>query len=279
MRDEREKLIQALRTLGFGGSGPAEAAEVTEAAEKMLEFENLVLERNETINLTAITDRDEFLTKHLVDSCSCYGWPEIAAAARIVDIGTGAGFPGVPLALLYPEKQFVLIDSLGKRTDFITEAAQKLDISNVEALHMRAEDAGRDPGLRESFDLCVTRAVAALPVLEEYCLPLVKTGGFLYAYKTQNAEGELADGTLARSLLGGSRDAESRPIGPRRDMKARILEGPGPIKGAENGGSAAAKLVGPGDLPFSRRIFIIKKERPTPASYPRKAGVPAKIPL
>jgi 16S rRNA (guanine527-N7)-methyltransferase len=243
MKNEFERLISALDELGVRNFGEAE-----QAAQKMLEFEDLLLKRNEVINLTAITDRDEFLIKHFVDSCACYGWAEIEAAARIVDVGTGAGFPGIPLALLYPEKTFILIDSLGKRTDFITEAAEKLCISNVQALHMRAEDAGREPNLRESFDLCVTRAVAAMPVLEEYCLPLIKTGGFMYAYKTKNAESELADGELARSLLGGSRDAESRPV--------------------DNN-----------DLPYSRRVFVIKKDRPTPESYPRKAGIPSKIPL
>jgi 16S rRNA (guanine527-N7)-methyltransferase len=247
MAGEREKLIAALEDFG------ARRGNVAEAAEKMLAFEDLVLERNEIINLTAITERDEFLVKHLIDSCACYGWPEIEAAARIVDIGTGAGFPGVPLALLYPEKTFLLIDSLAKRTDFIAEAAGKLGLSNVSVLHARVEDAGRDSQLRESFDLCVTRAVAAMPVLEEYCLPLIRPGGCMYAYKTKQAEGEIADGELARKLLGGSSDAESRPVG--------------------------TEIHGAASLPFSRRIFIIKKESPTPATYPRKAGIPGKIPL
>jgi 16S rRNA (guanine527-N7)-methyltransferase len=247
MNTEHEKLTNILKELGVSASGAAEAAE------KMFAFEDLVLERNEIINLTAITEREEFFTKHLVDSVSCYGWPEIDGAKRVVDIGTGAGFPGVPLAILYPKKSFTLIDSLGKRTDFITEATEKLGIINVRALHMRAEDAGQDKELRETFDICVTRAVAAMPVLEEYCLPLVKVGGYMYAYKTKNAEGELTDGELARNLLGGSREAESRV--------------------AVGTGASSA------DLPFSRRIFIIRKNRPTPLSYPRKAGTPSKVPL
>jgi 16S rRNA (guanine527-N7)-methyltransferase len=247
MNNEHEKLTNILKN--FGVSAPA----AEKAAEKMLAFEELVLERNEIINLTAITERGEFLTKHLVDSVSCYGRREIEDAKNVVDVGTGAGFPGIPLALLYPEKTFLLIDSLGKRTDFITEAVEKLGIANVIAVHMRAEDAGRDKNLREKFDLCVTRAVAAMPVLEEYCLPLVKVGGYMYAYKTKKAESELADGELARSLLGGSREAESRIPG--------VIAAPNT------------------DLPLSRRIFIIRKNRATPPSYPRKAGVPSKIPL
>jgi 16S rRNA (guanine527-N7)-methyltransferase len=247
MNTELEKLTNVLKKLGVNASGAAESAE------KMLAFEDLVLERNEIINLTAITEREELFTKHLVDSSSCYGWPEIEEAKRVVDIGTGAGYPGVPLAILYPKKSFTLIDSLGKRTDFIMEATEKLGITNVSALHARAEDAGRNTELRETFDLCVTRAVAAMPVLEEYCLPLVKIGGYMYAYKTKNAEGELVDGELARSLLGGSREAESRV--------------------AVGIGASSA------DLPFSRRIFIIRKNRATPLSYPRKAGVPSKVPL
>ncbi|MDR1068755.1 MAG: 16S rRNA (guanine(527)-N(7))-methyltransferase RsmG [Clostridiales Family XIII bacterium] len=265
MNNESEKLQSLLEERSVSGSAAAEAAE------KMLAFEDLVLERNRVINLTAITERDEFLTKHLIDSCSCYDWPEIDAASRIVDVGTGAGFPGVPLAILYPAKKFTLIDSLGKRTQFIEDAVEALGMTNIQVFHMRAEDAGRDNTLREKFDLCVTRAVASLSVLEEYCLPLLKVGGYLYAYKTKQAEIELPEGKLARQLTGGAGVAESRAI----DIFG--------LKPTENG-AFMAKQNAPNDsyrddAALSRRIFVIRKERPTPRDYPRKAGIPTKIPL
>lgn len=215
---------------------------------KFNEFMELVLEKNEYINLTAITDRDEFVVKHLIDSVICYGWPEIDNANKIIDLGTGAGFPGIPLAILYPHKKFLLADSLNKRLQFIWEAAEKLEINNIEVKHGRAEDLGQNPDYREKYDLCVSRALANLSTLSEYCLPLVKIDGYLYAYKTKSGLTEIDDSLMARNLLGGSSDVEIRQ-----------MEIPG--------------------FHLDHNVLIIKKERHTPNTYPRKAGIPSKVPL
>jgi 16S rRNA (guanine527-N7)-methyltransferase len=208
----------------------------------------LLLEANEHVNLTSDTNPDEFIKRHLLDSVCCYGWPEIEKAKRIVDIGTGAGLPGIPLAILYPEKQFVLIDSLRKRIDFINEVIGELGLSSITALHLRAEDAGVDKSLRENFDLCVSRALAPLPVLLEYGLPLVKLGGAMYAYKTKKAEPEIKESEAALKVLGAN------PTVPALD-------------------------AGPTNTTSTLRIFIICKSKYTPKKYPRKAGTASKNPI
>lgn len=215
---------------------------------KFYDFMELVLNKNEFINLTSITDRDEFEVKHLMDSIMCYNWKEIKSANKIMDVGSGAGFPGVPLAIIYPSKQFFLIDSLNKRLEFINEACDNLNIKNIETLHMRAEDAGQRKEYREKFDLCVSRALANLSVLSEYCLPLVRVGGFLYAYKTKGIDPEIKESEMARKLLGSDSDIEIR----ERDIPGFELK---------------------------HNILVIKKDRPTPKTYPRKAGTPSKVPL
>jgi len=219
-----------------------------ETINKFYEYMDIILERNEYINLTTITDRDEFEQKHLMDSIICYGWPEIERATDVIDVGTGAGFPGIPLAILYPGKRFLLLDSLGKRLEIVLKAAKELDIKNIEVLHARAEDAGRDKIYREKYDLCLGRAISALSTMSEYCLPFVKPGGYLYAYKTKRAEDEIEESSLARQLLGASDDVEVR------DRKIRGFH-------------------------LDHNIWVIKKERNTPETYPRKAGIPKKIPL
>jgi 16S rRNA (guanine527-N7)-methyltransferase len=215
----------------------------------MLAYMRLVLERNEVVNLTAIKDEGEFVAKHLLDSVSCFGLPGIESAQSVVDVGAGAGFPGVPLAICYPDKDFLLIDSLGKRVNFMSEACGSLGIGNVRAMHARAEDAGRDPKLRETFGLAVSRAVAHLSALCEYCLPLVKKGGAFYAYKTESGLGEVDESRKARKLLGAAADPE--------------IHSP-PDADSQNSGHI---------------IIAMRKERKTPAAYPRKAGTPAKQPL
>ncbi|MDR1292495.1 MAG: 16S rRNA (guanine(527)-N(7))-methyltransferase RsmG [Clostridiales Family XIII bacterium] len=225
----------------------------------------LVLKQNEVMNLTAVTDEDDFVAKHLLDSLAALGLPELEAAGRVVDVGTGAGFPGVPLAIAYPGKDFLLIDSLRKRVDFLDEACAKLGIENVRTLHARAEDAARmnedgtksvkrqlneddtksakrqlnedstknakgqpsrtvrhrmaspchsglrpgiHPPLREGFDLAVCRAVGHIAVLCEYCLPLVRVGGAVYAYKSESQAEEAAESAAALATLGASARVE-----------------------------------------------------------------------
>jgi 16S rRNA (guanine527-N7)-methyltransferase len=245
---EKLNLKQELNKLGIADAERAETL--------MLTFMRLVLERNENINLTHIVEEDEFVEKHLLDSVACYGWPEIEAAEHIVDVGTGAGFPGVPLAIVYTEKRFLLIDSLGKRIEFLREAAAALNLKNVTLLHSRAEDAGRNKDFRERFDLCVSRAVGKLSVLSEYCLPFVKVGGGFYAYKTLNAVSEIEDSCLARELLGGASDMEVRTAG----LSGHTSE------------CASSNISG-------HNIMVIKKIRHTPHTYPRKAGTPGRVPL
>ena len=206
-----------------------------------------ILQWNQFVNLTAIRDPQEFTVKHFIDSATCFCLPEYAQADKIVDMGTGAGFPGVPLAILSPEKEFVLVDSLNKRLKIIQELCQTIGINNVTTIHNRAEDMGRDSRHREKYGMCVSRAVANLSVLCEYCLPLVKPGGVMAAYKGADADKELKEAKNAMKTLGAAEyRMEKTAIGQEASM---------------------------------HRILIIKKTGKTPSKYPRKAGTPAKEPL
>lgn len=204
-----------------------------------------ILEWNEKINLTAIRDKEEFIVKHLIDSVLCYNFPEYQNAEKVIDVGTGAGFPGIPLAVISPDKDFVLADSLNKRLKVIRILADDLLIENVETVHARAEDLARNKGYRQKFDLCVSRAVANLPVLCEYCLPFIRKGGFLLSYKGPEADREVSDAAKAIRTLGGK--------------LVRIQ---------------SAELSG-----FDHNIVVIEKIQDTPAKYPRKAGTPVKEPI
>jgi len=206
-----------------------------------------ILQWNEFVNLTAIREPEEFTIKHFVDSVTCFALPEYMKAKKIIDIGTGAGFPGIPLAILSPDKEFVLADSLNKRLKIIQELCDTIGIANVKTVHGRAEDLSRDNCHREKYDMCVSRAVANLNVLSEYCMPFVKVGGFMAAYKGADAESELEAAKGPLRILGGS--------------DCRIEETP------------------IGEEAKEHRIIIIKKSGKTPSKYPRKAGSPAKDPL
>jgi 16S rRNA (guanine527-N7)-methyltransferase len=206
-----------------------------------------ILDWNEKVNLTSITDRREFIKKHYVDSIALCGFPQMKGATEIIDVGTGAGFPGIPLAILYPDKKFLLMDSLNKRIKIIEEISKEIGLKNVEFIHGRAEELAQNKMYREHFDLCVSRAVANLAVLTEYCLPFVKIGGWFAPYKTGTAEEELRESLQAIKLLGGKME-ENQKLN---------------IKGYD----------------LDHRILFIKKVNKTPAKYPRKAGTPAKEPL
>ena len=180
---------------------------------KFQKYMELVLEWNEKVNLTAITDEDEFIKKHFVDSILCADFDELKNANTIIDVGTGAGFPGVPLALIFPDKQFLLIDSLNKRMKILDEMIKELGVSNVNVLHTRAEDLAHKKEYREKFDVCVSRAVANLAVLSEYCLPFVNIDGFFISYKGPNVEDEIDGAQRAIKLLGGMvADIRNNPI-------------------------------------------------------------------
>ena len=214
-------------------------------SEKLVRMMELSLEWNQKINVTAIKTPEEFLNKNIIDSLTLMSRPELSKALRIMDLGTGGGFPGLPLALANPDKQFVLMDSVGKKLTVVSSIAAELGMTNVETVHARAEDLARDKAYRESFDLVVSRAVAALPSLCEYCLPFVKKGGHFIAYKTETALEELSAAKSAIAKLGGKAE----------ECAADGIEGSG-------------------------HIFVcISKVSGTPAVYPRKAGLPTKQPL
>ena len=160
-------------------------------ASTLLAYLDLVLVRNEHINLTAVRDRNEALVKHVLDSLAIVDLPEYKEAQTIIDVGTGAGFPGALLAIVSPEKQFTLLDSTLKRLRVIDEFAQTLNITNLKTVHARAEEISRKPEYNEAFDICVSRAVANLEKLSGWCLPFVRKGGSFIAYKGENYEEEL----------------------------------------------------------------------------------------
>ncbi len=206
-----------------------------------------ILDWNEKVNLTNITDPEEFRVKHLMDSLMCVDFPEYDAAKSIIDVGTGGGFPGIPLAVYSPEKHFTLLDSLNKRLKIIGELSSELGIANIDLLHARAEDAARDPKHREKYDLCVSRAVSNLSTLAEYCLPFIRKGGYLMAYKGPDCEAELKDASEALKILGG--------------------------KAVEIRDTSMAEYG------LEHKILVIEKMKNTPKAYPRQAGKPAKAPL
>jgi len=206
-----------------------------------------VLSWNEKVNLTAIKDRDGFITKHFIDSLCCADHQQFKDAETVVDVGTGAGFPGLPLAIVSPDKEFVLIDSLNKRIKILNEIISDLGLDNVVAVHGRAEELARDKQYRESFDICVSRAVSRLSVLSEYCLPFIRKGGWLAAYKGPDADNEIADAKNALGILGG----KVMEISDTDMQKFDVFH----------------------------RIVYVQKTMNTPKVYPRKAGTPEKKPL
>lgn len=218
-----------------------------ETISKFQRYMDMVLEANEKVNLTAITDENEFIKKHFVDSVICAGFDEVKNANSIIDVGTGAGFPGVPLALIFPDKDFLLMDSLGKRIKILNEIINELEIKNVRLIHARAEDLARKAGYREGFDVCVSRAVASLSVLSEYCLPFVAVGGSFIAYKGPDAGIELSRAEGAINIFGGE----------LADIRKADIDG----------------------FDLDHKLIVIKKRRNTPEKYPRKAGIPARAPI
>lgn len=201
------------------------------------DYYDILIRQNEVMNLTAITESEEVQEKHFLDSLALSQVISLRGDESLIDIGTGAGFPGIPLKIVFPEMQIVLADALQKRVGFLNEVIGRLSLRGISAVHARAEDLGHDPAYRESFDLCVSRAVASLNLLSEYCLPLVKQGGLFAAYKSVNVREEADRAWHAITELGG---------GP-----AGIHE----------------LTLGPSNLP--RTFVIIQKNGTTPEKYPR----------
>lgn len=218
---------------------------------QFLTYYELLVETNKVMNLTAITEFDEVIEKHFLDSlslCRVYDFknlPEASGSIKVLDMGTGAGFPGIPLKIAFPEVEFVLADSLNKRIRFLQDVIAQLGLEKIEAVHARAEEMGRNKSYREQFDLCVSRAVANLSSLSEYCIPFVKEGGRFISYKSGEIDEEVEQAKKAIFLLGGK-----------------------------------VEDVYKFDLYEQKRSFVlIRKEKKTPKIYPRKAGTPTKEPL
>lgn len=210
-------------------------------------FKNLLIEWNEKINLTAITEERDVVIKHFLDSLSCLKSGLDFSNKKILDLGTGGGFPGVPLKIYDRSIQMTLLDSLNKRINYLKIVGETLGFDEVEYLHARAEDAAVKPAYREQYDIVVSRAVANMSTLSEYCLPYVKIGGYFVAQKTVDAEAEIQSAERGISLLGGKIE--------------KIVEGTVPYS----------------DL--KHNLVLIRKEKATPKTYPRKAGMPSKNPL
>jgi 16S rRNA (guanine(527)-N(7))-methyltransferase GidB len=214
--------------------------------QQFIDYYELLIEKNKVMNLTAITEFQEVVTKHFIDSISLVKVCDLKNQ-KLLDLGTGAGFPGIPLKIVFPDLDIVLLDSLNKRILFLNEVIQKLNLKNIIAIHGRAEDIGKDKKYREQFDLCVSRAVAKLSSLSEYCVPFVKKEGFFIPYKSGKVEEELIESAKAIKTLGTKLE----------DVKAFKLPG----------------------TDIERTLVVLKKCLNTPSKYPRSAGKPSKEPL
>lgn len=213
--------------------------------DQFLKYYEMLVETNKVMNLTAITEFEDVVQKHFIDSLSLLRALQPEKIKNMVDIGTGAGFPGIPLKIAYPHINTLLVDSVGKRVNFLRDVIETLDLQGITAIHSRAEDLGRDAKYREKYDLCTSRAVARLASLSEYCLPFVEKGGYFVSYKAGDCDIEVEESKKALRLLGGRlKSVEKFQLG---DMQ--------------------------------RALVVIEKTAITSRLYPRKAGTPTKSPL
>ena len=214
-----------------------------EQIEKFYNYMQLLLDWNKKINLTAIIEPKEIILKHFIDSLTILKY--IEKGSKVIDVGTGAGFPGIPLKIMRDDIEITLLDSLNKRINFLKEVIKQLELTKIQAIHGRAEEFGKKK--RESFDIVTSRAVANLSTLSEYLVPLAKIGGKCICMKSMNIEEELNQAQKAISLLGGNVENIEKFLLPKSEIE--------------------------------RSLIIIKKVKNTPSKYPRKPGIPAKQPL
>lgn len=238
MNEREEYLSKVLNENGI----PADENVV----KSLCKYFDLLIKKNEVMNLTAITDFNEACVKHFADSLSICKLYDLSDK-KVIDIGTGAGFPGIPLKILYPSCKITLVDSLNKRIDFLNEVIDELELKGITAIHARAEEIARKDEYREQFDYAVSRAVANLSSLCEFCIPFVKVGGKFVAYKGSKAEEELNALGNCSSLLGGD-----SPV--KKDYQLS-------------------------DTDFGRSFIIVNKVKSTANKYPRGGGKPLKDPL
>ena len=217
-----------------------------EQENRFFRYFELLIEWNNRINLTAITQKDDVIIKHFVDSLAVLKYTDLTGRS-LIDIGTGAGFPGIPLKIMSPSCNVVLLDSLNKRINFLNEVISDLGLSDIRCIHARAEDAARNSGLRERFDVAISRAVSGLNTLSEYCLPFVNIDGLFISYKSGSIDEELKNGSDAIAKLGGVLDRVEKFGIPCSDLE--------------------------------RSLIFINKTEHISDRYPRKAGIPEKKPL
>lgn len=215
--------------------------------EQFIKYYEMLIETNKVMNLTAITEPSEVISKHFIDSLSIVKAMDMSKNMKIIDIGTGAGFPGIPIKISFPQLEVTLLDSLNKRINFLNGVINELKLEKIETIHGRSEEFGRDKNYREAYDLCVSRAVANLSTLSEYCLPFVKVGGRFVSYKSGSCKEEVDNSLNSVDKLGG--------------IHRKIVE------------------FDLDNTDISRSLIIIEKIKNTPGKYPRKPGTPSKEPL
>ncbi|WP_313892705.1 16S rRNA (guanine(527)-N(7))-methyltransferase RsmG [Psychrobacillus sp.] len=234
-----EQFIQALHEKGIELT--------TKQTQQFRRYFELLVEWNEKMNLTAITDEPSVYLKHFFDSISASFYENFTDSFSVCDVGAGAGFPSIPLKICFPDLKVTIVDSLNKRIQFLTHLSKELELTNVHFVHARAEEFGQNNEYREKFDIVTARAVARLSVLSELCIPLVKVGGNFIAMKAASASDELKDAKKALQVLGSEKSAEY----------SFLL----PIENSE------------------RTLYVFSKTKSTPKRYPRKPGIPNKTPI
>lgn len=215
--------------------------------EQFFQYYELLIETNKVMNLTAITEKNEVIVKHFIDSLLIVKSIDLNKYDNLIDVGTGAGFPGIPIKIIFPHIKVTLLDSLNKRLKFLNNVIEELGLKNIDTVHGRAEDLGHNSDYREKFDICVSRAVANLSTLSEYCIPFVKRNGKFVSYKSSVSSEEISDSNKAVKILGGKTVTNKNYDLPCSDIK--------------------------------RTLVIIDKIKDTPKKYPRKAGTPSKEPI